>query len=457
MPAIFAPGYRGFLAFCEALGEPVEAHQRKIARATIAGPDREVVAILPRGNAKSTTAALVAVHHVASRDDPSVYVGAGSRDQARIIGRIVERLARKPALAGAGIQTRHDELRTGLRETILSVVASDGGRAHGWERPTLLVGDELWTWSETPPTLLGAMLTSLVKNSEARFLGISTAAAILDTQLGRYRTRALAQPNVTRRRAFTDARGDGLRWLEWSLGEDDVEDIAAVARCNPASWITRTVLREQRKRVTPLEYLQFHACRWGAQEGLWLPPGAWAACRGPVDATPREVVLGVDIGGTRAASALVGVCNDGAQLSVPICRVYEGDDAVLKITDAILALVEAGWTIRELTADPWRYAGELLRLEREHGLRCTHFPQSHARMTAASEGLHAVIVEQTLRHPGHPDLDRHVASAVAQATGRGWRLVKAARTLNIDAVVALAMSVERARDRPEPLQVIGWL
>jgi phage terminase large subunit-like protein len=66
-------------------------------------------------------------------------------------------------------------------------------------------------------------------------------------------------------------------------------------------------------------------------------------------------------------------------------------------------------------------------------------------------------VEGRLTHPGHPDLDRHVAQAIAKQTGRGWRLDKATRSAQIDAVVALAMAVERAEYRePEP-ELVGWL
>jgi phage terminase large subunit-like protein len=67
------------------------------------------------------------------------------------------------------------------------------------------------------------------------------------------------------------------------------------------------------------------------------------------------------------------------------------------------------------------------------------------------------VVEGRLRHPGHPDLDRHVAQAVARQTGRGWRLDKSERSAQIDAVVALAMAIERAEARPEPVQLVGWL
>jgi hypothetical protein len=78
-----------------------------------------------------------------------------------------------------------------------------------------------------------------------------------------------------------------------------------------AHWthgLHRALLAEQYERVTPFAWAQFHACRWGVGEGSWLPVGAWQACRDDcVVADGSEVVLGVDIGGSRAASAVVAV------------------------------------------------------------------------------------------------------------------------------------------------------
>jgi hypothetical protein len=42
-------------------------------------------------------------------------------------------------------------------------------------------------------------------------------------------------------------------------------------------------------------------------------------------------------------------------------------------------------------------------------------------------------------------------------TRRGWRLDKPERSLNIDALVALAMALERAELKPEPVRLLGWL
>ncbi len=57
-----------------------------------------------------------------------------------------------------------------------------------------------------------------------------------------------------------------------------------------------------------------------------------------------------------------------------------------------------------------------------------------------------------------PDLTRHILSAAAKSTGRGWRLDKATRSSQIDAAVALAMAVRSASaPKPTPPVVLGWI
>jgi hypothetical protein len=109
---------------------------------------------------------------------------------------------------------------------------------------------------------------------------ISTAAAQLDSPLGRLRARALAQPTAKRTGFVVETKGD-LHWLEWSVPDDvDLDDLEQVKKANPAPWITVADLRRQRAAVPDTAFAQFHACRWGVGEGSWLPPGAWQACVG---------------------------------------------------------------------------------------------------------------------------------------------------------------------------------
>lgn len=449
-PATIRPGYKGLLSFCESIGEPLAPYQKRIARCYF-GPEREMAAILPRGNAKTTLAALIGVHHLLSVPGAAVTIGAASRDQARVCYERMRGFAQHEALEDL-LVIRHLELRHEGAEghlRLLRVVASDGPRAHGLSS-TLYVLDELWAHRDD--ALYEACLTGLVKRPDSKLLAISTSAAMLDSPLGRLRARAMAQPSAQRRGPVVEARGE-LAWLEWSLpDEGDLDDMAAVKRANPAPWISRADLKRQRSAVAEIAYAQLHAGRWGAREGAWLPAGAWQACAGEAAIEDGEQVwLGVDVGGSRAASAVVMVTED---LRVQAAT-WQGDDSVLKVAEHVRELA-GRYTIREVNFDPWRFKSEALRLE-QAGLRMVEFPQTNVRMGPASEKLYAAVIEKRLTHGNDPALNQHVANAVAKATPRGWRLDKPDRGGQVDALIALAMAVDRAEQREEPARLLGWL
>jgi phage terminase large subunit-like protein len=440
---------RGFYKFCAELGYPLEPFQRRIVQAVF-GTERECAVVLAKGNAKTSLGALLALHHLLAVERPHVVIGAGSRQQAAVCFESAREFCAHPLLADR-IVVRHLELRA--PGGVLRVIASDGALAHG-PTPSLSILDELWCHKSGD--LYESQRTALVKRQDARLLILSTAPATVDSTLGRLRQRALSGL-VERRGVYTDARAPGLRLLEWSLNaDDDLEDDRLIAKCNPASWIDAGTLAEQRLALPRDVFLQFHGSVTGAGEGSWLPAGAWTACRADYQVDEgEEVVLGIDIGGSRASTALIAVTTT-EPLRVAHVQTWTGDEAVLEVADAILALRDR-FSIREACYDPWRYQSEALRLEREHGLVMVAFPQSHARMTVASEKLHRAIVEKQLQHPGDPELDRQVAAAVAKKTGRGWRIEKSERQAQVDAVVALAMACERASYRPEPVRLLGWI
>ena len=101
----------------------------------------------------------------------------------------------------------------------------------------------------------------------------------------------------------------------------------------------------------------------------------------------------------------------------------------------------------EVAADPWGFQESMLRVAERHPRRRV---PAVKRGWAASERLHAAIMERRLTHRDDPALNAHVRQAFTRDTPRGWRLDKTKSRDNIDAVVALAMAVEgrRARHRP---------
>ena len=190
-------------------------------------------------------------------------------------------------------------------------------------------------------------------------------------------------------------------------------------------------------------------------ESAWLPAGTWQRCRAEYKIEDGErIFCGLDVGGTRAATALVWVTED---LRVGV-KTWDGEEAVIYAEAALREIAER-YTIVEAAFDPWRFGAQALDLSAA-GLRMVQFPQHDSRLVPASERLSAAILECRLRHPGDPVLDAHVAAAAAKQTQRGARIAHAGgrHTSNrIDAVIALAMAVDRAEDQPEPVKLIGWL
>ena len=177
-----------------------------------------------------------------------------------------------------------------------------------------------------------------------------------------------------------------------------------------------------------------------------------AQCIGQPEFTPGEDMwIGVDVGGERSATAVVYV-NPALHVGVGI---YHGDPGVLEAVDHVRALADV-YNVRELVYDPWRFGQAAQELERE-GMLCVAFPQHDARMIPASARLHAAIIEQRLTLPDDRELARHASEAIARHNRRGWRIDKPNPRSNIDAVIALAMAVERAEHQPKPIELLGWL
>ena len=99
---------------------------------------------------------------------------------------------------------------------------------------------------------------------------------------------------------------------------------------------------------------------------------------------------GVDIGGSRVATALVAVTRD---LRVAAVEVYLGDESVLQ-RQTRSAASPAPMRSQAAANDPWRFQGEALRLVRDGIGPMMAWRQPHARMVPGSERLHAAIVQQ---------------------------------------------------------------
>ena len=444
-----------FPAFCKLIGLDLEPFQRKIATAA-GGPERELAVLIPRGCGKTALLAAYALWHLIYRDG-HVYCAAASREQARILFEFASAYGR--ALDHPNIVDRHLEIRfcpdpdrPRVFDRHLRVLAADAPRLHGLTYG-LAVVDELHAHPNDQVYL--ALLTALAKRPGAKLIVISSAGQGADSPLGRLRARALAQPTVKVRGCLTDAQGPGLRMLEWSVPEELELTPRNVKRANPASWIRVSDLAAQQEAVPDLAFRRFHAGQWTQVEGAWLPAGAWQACVGKPEFTRGEPVwIGVDIGGggVEGDTAVVWL---NSELHVGV-EVFDGESGVLAARDLIEELAER-FRIEEVAFDPWR-ASQIAQELQQRGVRCSAFPQTDSRMIPASKGLHRAVVERRIVLPADDTLAEHASHAVARHSRRGWRIDRPSRSAgeNIDAVIALAMALDRLEHQPQGLEVVGW-
>jgi phage terminase large subunit-like protein len=84
-------------------------------------------------------------------------------------------------------------------------------------------------------------------------------------------------------------------------------------------------------------------------------------------------------------------------------------------------------------------------------------PAVTRRLIPASDRLYRAVIEKRITHPNDPALNAHVAHAIARDTPRGWRIDKPHGRAQIDALIALAMAVERAEQPVPKVELVGWL
>jgi hypothetical protein len=167
----------------------------------------------------------------------------------------------------------------------------------------------------------------------------------------------------------------------------------------------------------------------------------------------ERIWVGVDVGGRRALSSVVGVTDD---LRVGV-KSWRGEESVLFAQAEVERLAQE-FVVVECAFDPWHFGPAALDLG-QRGITMVEYPQRNERMAPASARLHAAVSEGRLRHPGDEHLDKAAATAVAKLLPLGWRIDRADKggRGEIDPLIALGMCVDRAEQRPAGVELLGWL
>lgn len=448
---------RDFVDLCHRVGLDLEPFQKKIASALL-GPQRETVVLLPRGQGKSRLEGTFGAFHLLTEPKAAVYFAANSEEQARIIFEYARDVALHPAV-DQEFEVRYRELRR-PDGGFLRVRAADAGKLLGLT-PSLAILDEYGAAKDD--SVYTALRTAVIKRPGARMHVVTSAGVGEDSPLARLRSRALAQPDVRRRGALTDARGESLRMLEWAVPADaSLDDYEQAKRANPGGWFSKRDLREQRHAVHELHYRRFHLNQHTAAEDTWITAEAWDACADePEFSFTLPTIIGVDASIRRDATAIATVQRDPDDVFHAAFRVWEPSTGHDVPFAEVIDHIREQARIYDVTAvcyDPY-FLHDAAQVLEDEGLPMIEWRQDNARMCPATHTLHEAVVNGKLRHGGDPIARQHALAAGVKETERGLRIKKTASRAPDDAIVALAMGVEWAsrQEKPKPPPQIVWV
>lgn len=440
-----------FAAFCSTLildsGKRfiLEDFQRKIVKSILQDRVTESVIIIPKGNAKTTLLAAIALWHILTTHEAKCYIGAASAQQAgemflHACGFIHRDANRNGELSKLlRISVGYKRILTTTGASFLEVRAADANTQDG-VGPTLALVDE---YHRHPNDNLYGVFRDGLDKRNGQMVTISTAGDDEESALGKLRADLLQHTLTTDGRYLYAYNEEGDTVLhQWALKEDDdPNDLELVKLANPLSTITKKKLSRRRRSssMTNGKWNRFTCNLWGQGDEAAITKPEWSAIYDADAEIPdnAEIFMGLDLGWKWDTTAMVPIWWDEESLRWIIGKVTilvpPRDGSSMKsskVWDAMKWYAER-YRVR-LVMDP-NAGGDLMveRLERpknetvdgQTGLACVgdgngilevvEHIQAATPMAQAAMLTVELVREKGLSHPGDPEFTKQMLTAVA--------------------------------------------
>jgi phage terminase large subunit-like protein len=415
------------------------------------GQDRPKLSALAigRGNAKSTLAAAMSLYRLFMDDDALIDVLAVDERQSSLIGGICTRMVGRHEQLEKRTTVFRDHLvvRCSALWWLPANAAALEGRTPDW-----VVCDE---GGRIDQEVYEVAVLSVSKTPAAQLFLIGTPGPNPHNVLAQFRDHAITHPG-DRSQAYMEFSADA--WPDHALDCDDHDgQPGCLSAANPAlrdgGWLTReSLLATAPPKTSEGHWRRVRLIQWGVTNAEPpLPVGMWdSLCTGEEIPAGERVVLAFDGSYSGNDATVIVAATVSAQPHVQLVQWWGRPDPKDTAYVIPIPLVEqairdacAKWNVTEIACDSYRWQRSLSILESE-GLPVRDFPQSIARMSAATAGFLGACRNGQLTHSGHPLVGDHLNNAVLTEDNRGGRLVKAHRSMRIDAAITAVMAVSRA-------------
>jgi phage terminase large subunit-like protein len=438
---------------------------------------KEIWAVIPEGNGKTTLMAGVALYHCDYTPAPWVPVAASSRDQAEILAQQAYAIIRQ-----SGLQDRFriyegyrkiTSLRNGGRG--IKVYAADANTGDG-VMPTLALCDEGHRWPDLSVYRLwrgklnkrGGQIAMISTAGEPGGEFEETRDAIRDQATNRYVSGAHIR-----------STGRNIVMNEWRVTDEKlISDMEAVKLANPFSGITvETLADEFESPTTDLGDWKRLKCNIPSRTvSAAVTEVEWSGAFCDLEISEGEHIdIGMDVAWKHDTFAIVPMFQftdeDGKVkrlLPKPVILVPPRDGSTMHPDEPKAAIEELNRInpIDAAVIDLERAEDIATWMEDEMGINVIDRPQGNANAVLDYDAFMKALRNGTLKHTGDDGLRRHVMNAIArQMPGDKKRFDRVSQSRSkkrqqvrvIDALTAAAMVnqyVDEYVDTGQPM--VAW-
>ena len=399
---------------------------------------------IPRGNAKSTLTAALALYLLFMSGERGNTIGIVAQDDAsakRLLRTCTQMLTASPELesratvyANRIVVDRTDSELVALPATMTAIEGSSFS-------PVAIV-DEI---GFVPKEVWESVVLSTGKASDGKILAMGTPSP------PKWRDVSPMWNLVVEGRAGKE----GIALHE--IGADPklpINDPATWRAANPAlgDWMTEKSIQAQLPPLTrEAEFRRARLGQWVEQSSEPLiPVEKWRECARPGVRIPHgsRVVVAFD-GSHSGDSTAIVLASVSKKPHFELVRIWrpqdeaDGQVPVLEVEDTIRDLAR-DYEVVEVVADPFRWAGMLQSLDRD-GIPVSQFHQNPRRMSPATADFRAAVNAGLMTHADDKELNEHVIRAALEESRNGLRIVKPTQEEKIDAAVCVVMGLSRAQ------------
>lgn len=446
---------------------------------------REALIFLPRGNSKTTLAAMLVCLSLFTDLEPGaeLYSSAADRDQARLCFQVVTGMIRaEPALDKRATIYQYSVV---VEDRSYKALSSASGTKHGLN-VQLLVNDELH--AHPTPELTETLMTGMGKRLQPMAIHLTTSdyerEGSICNRKHEYASRARDNPGDPAQPGYDPAF---LPVIYEASKEDDWLDPKTWAKANPNLGISVPldyIQREcQRAREDPAyenEFKRLHLNIRTEALSRWITTEVWDACQAAIkidDFAGRECFAGLDLASSQDFNALAIAFRDADPDRVAVfLHFWVPEETAIKrerekgipysvwARQGLLTLTPGGVSDparihadikalfdrlkikpREVAVDRWMLGLDLIRrLTVDDGLTAFAHGQGSLGMIPPTKCTKDLILAKRLQHDGNPILRWMISNTtVHPGEGREYPMREKCPD-KIDGVVAMVMAVGRA-------------